>query len=543
MSADLLLGVDVGTGATKAALYDLAGGLRGSASVPTRLHRPSPGAVEQDPAEMEAEVDAAIRGALADAGADGGDVAALALDGQMAGVMFVDDAGRAVGPFDSWLDTRCDPDVAALRPHAERIALLCGGYPTYSAGPKLLWWQRERPDELRRARAMVMPSAYLAGRLCGLSGAEAYADPTYLHFSCLADTAAAAWSDELVALLDVPDRLLPRIVETTAVVGQVTPEAASRSGLRAGTPVAAGCGDTAAGVLGAGVVHPATALDVAGSASVLAVCVAEFRPDARERMLLTARTALPGRYYALGYVQGGGLNLGWFRDAFARDLADLSADEAFAALDAEAALVPPGADGVAFAPHLGGRVTPNDPHQRGLWHGFGWSHGRGHLYRALLEGVALEYGLYLRGIRRLHPGLGPLVIHAVGGGARSALWGGIKADVLAASYRPLRRQEGGALGCALLAGQAVGLLDAATAAERWGGFDAGPDPEPDRSAVYAALIADYAELLDATAALGRARARARGGAAATDGGADAGATNDDEDAHGGAAAPSRGGAA
>jgi xylulokinase len=269
-------------------------------------------------------------------------------------------------------------------------------------------------------------------------------------------------------------------------------------------------------VLGAGVVRPATALDVAGSASVLAVCVAEFRPDAAERMLLTARTALPGRYYALGYVQGGGLNLGWFRDAFARDLAELDADEAFAALEAEAALVPPGADGVAFAPHLGGRVTPNDPDQRGLWHGFGWSHGRGHLYRALLESIALEYGLYLRGIRRLHPGLGPLVVHAVGGGARSALWGGIKADVLAASYRPLRRPEGGAfggaLGCALLAGQAVGLLDAAAAAERMGELDEGPDPDPGRSAAYAELIADYAALLDAGAALGRARARARGGA-------------------------------
>jgi xylulokinase len=511
VTPELLLGVDVGTGATKAALYDLEGRLRGSASVPTRLHRPGPGAVEQDPAEMEEELEAAIRGVLVDAGASGTDVAALALDGQMAGVMFVDGAGRAVGPFDSWLDTRCDPDVALLRPHAERIVARCGGFPTYSAGPKLSWWQRERPDEIRRARAMVMPSAYLAGRLCGLSGAEAYADPTYLHFSCLADTASAAWSGELVALLDVPERLLPRIVECTDVVGEVTPAAAVRTGLRAGTPVAAGCGDTAAGVLGAGVVRPAAALDVAGSASVLAVCVSEFRPDAAERMLLTARTALPGRYYALGYVQGGGLNLGWFRDAFARELADLPADEAFAVLDAEAALAPPGADGVAFAPHLGGRVTPNDPDQRGLWHGFGWAHGRGHLYRALLEGIALEYGLYLRGIRRLHPDLGPLVIHAVGGGARSALWGGIKADVLAAPYRPLRRPEssafGGALGCALLAGQAVGLFDAASAAERWGELGAGPDPDADRSAVYARLVPAYADLLEGTAALGRARAR------------------------------------
>ncbi|MFO8151258.1 MAG: FGGY family carbohydrate kinase [Trueperaceae bacterium] len=518
MSADLLLGIDVGTGATKAALFDAEGRLRGKASVPTRLHRGGPGTVEQDPAEMEREVHAAIRGALADAHAAGNDVAALALDGQMAGVMFVDDAGAAVGPFDSWLDTRCDPDVATLRPHAERIVARCGGYPTYSAGPKLLWWLRERPDEIGRARAMVMPSAYLAGRLCGLSGAEAYADPTYLHFSCLADTARSAWSPELVDLLGAPDRLLPRIVETTDVVGEVTRDAAAATGLRAGTPVAAGCGDTAAGVLGAGVVRPATALDVAGSAAVLAVCTGEFRPDVDERTLLTARTALPGLYYALGYVQGGGLNLGWFRDAFARELRDLDDDAAFAALDAEARDLPPGAEGVAFAPHLGGRVTPNDPHQRGMWHGFGWTHGRGHLYRSLLEGIALEYGLYLRGIRRLHPDLGSLVVRAVGGGARSALWGGIKADVLGAAYRPLRRQEGsafgGALGCALLAGQAAGLLDdVAEAAERINELDTGPDPDPVRSAAYAPLVDDYANLLEAAGALGRARASHMGGAA------------------------------
>ena len=514
MSADLLLGIDVGTGATKAALYDVEGRLRGSASVPTRLHRQGPGVVEQDPNEMEGEVHAAIRGALTDAHADGGDVAALALDGQMAGVMFVDDAGAAVGPFDSWLDTRCDPDVAELRPHAERIVDLCGGYPTYSAGPKLKWWLRERPDAMRRARAMVMPSAYLAGRLCGLSGAEAYADPTYLHFSCLADTSNGAWSPELVELVGAPDRLLPRIVETTDVVGEVTREAAAATGLRAGTPVAAGCGDTAAGVLGAGVVRPATALDVAGSAAVLAVCTEAFRPDVQGRMLLTARAALPGLYYALGYVQGGGLNLGWFRDAFARELADLDPDAAFAVLDAEAQALPPGADGVAFAPHLGGRVTPNDPHQSGLWHGFGWTHGRGHLYRALLEGVALEYGLYLRAIRRLHPDLGPLEVRAVGGGARSALWGAIKADVLGAAYRPLRRQEGGALGCALLAGKAAGLIDdVAAAAERFNALEPGAAPDPERSAAYGPLIDDYATVLEATAALARARAEVQRGAA------------------------------
>jgi xylulokinase len=506
MSPDLLLGVDAGTGATKAALYDPTGTLRGSATVPTTSLSQRHDRAEQDPRGMLREVEDAIRTALGRAGATGGDVAGVALDGQMAGVMFVDDDGEAVGPYDSWLDTRCDPDVARLQPHAATIVARCGGYPTYSAGPKLLWWQRERPSELRRARAMVMPSAYLAGRLCGLSGDQAYADPTYLHFSCLADTAAGSWSPELVELLGVPDRLLPRIVECTTVVGEVTRAAAARTGLRPGTPVAAGCGDTAAGVLGAGVVRAGAALDVAGSASVLATCVTDFAPDVEERVLFTARCAHPGHYYALGYVLGGGLNLGWFREVAAPDLADLGDAEAFARLDAEAERVPAGAEGVAFAPHMGGRVTPNDPHQRGLWHGLRRTHGRGHLYRALLEGIAFEYGVYLRATRRLHPGLGEVTVRAVGGGARSPLWGQIKADVLAAPYRPLVREEGGALGSAIVAGRAVGLLDdMAVAAERWSELRPGVTPDPTASAAYAPLVDAYPSMLDATAALTRAR--------------------------------------
>jgi xylulokinase len=508
---ELLLGIDAGTGGTKAALYDLRGDLRGSATIPSRLRRNGRGHVEQLPDEMEEELAAAVAGALRDAGALGADVAALACDGQMAGIMFVGRDGRARGPYDSWLDTRCDPDVASMRRHADRVIELTGGYPTYSHGPKLLWWMRERPDDVERASAMVMPGSYLAARLGGLDGSSAFIDPTYLHFSCLADTVREAWSPELVAAFGVPDRLLPRIVQPWEVVGEVTSEAAAATGLRPGTPIAAGCGDTAAGLLGAGVVRPGVALDVAGSASVLATCVAEFRPDARNAMLFTARTALEGVYYALAYVQGGGLNLGWFRDAFARDLVARHGDGAFAALDAEAEAVPPGADGVAFVPHLGGRVTPNDPDLRGVIAGFGWQHGRGHVYRALLESIALEYGLYLRATRALHPELREVIVRAVGGGAASALWGRIKADVLGASYRPLLRQEGGALGSALLAGRAVGLVDDVAAhAERFNRTGEGVEADADRHADYRRRVDAYAELLELAGDLARRGAVAAG---------------------------------
>src|SRR5690606_4637478 len=302
VSAELLLGLDVGTGATKAAVYDAHGYLHGSATVPTSIQRPAAMTVEQDPRMMEEGLHAAIRGALGDANVRGEDIAALAVDGQMAGIMFVDANGDAVGAYDSWLDTRCEPQVELMRSHSERIIALTGGFPTYAHGPKLLWWREHRAKEIDRAVAVVMPSAYLAGRLAGLSGDRAFIDPTYLHFSCLADTRNEVWSPELVEAFDVPDRLLPRIVQPWDVIGEVTTAAAALTGLRAGTPIAAGCGDTAAGLLGAGVVRPGAALDVAGSASVLATCVPSFAPD-RGATLFTARTVMADSYYSLGYVQ------------------------------------------------------------------------------------------------------------------------------------------------------------------------------------------------------------------------------------------------
>ena len=142
-------------------------------------------------------------------------------------VLRVDANGRAVGAYDSWLDTRCEPQVERLRSQAARIIDLTGGFPTYAHGPKLLWWLEQRPEEVERAVAMLMPAAYLAGRLAGLSGEQAFIDPTYLHFSGLADTRTESWSNELVASFAVPDRLLPRIVQPWEVVGGVTSTAAA----------------------------------------------------------------------------------------------------------------------------------------------------------------------------------------------------------------------------------------------------------------------------------------------------------------------------
>src|SRR5690554_5571291 len=196
MGAPHLIGVDVGTSATKAVLIRADGVILAEASAPSRLIQPSPRHVEQDPDEIVQSVVETVAACVDRSGVRAGEVAALALDGQMAGIMMIDEHWDPVTPYDSWLDTRCSPYVDRMREHSREITALCGGPPTYSHGPKILWWMHERPEVFRRAHRVIQPAAYAAGRLAGLRGDDAFIDPTYLHFSCLADARRRKWSEE-----------------------------------------------------------------------------------------------------------------------------------------------------------------------------------------------------------------------------------------------------------------------------------------------------------------------------------------------------------
>ena len=415
MGTRCLLGVDIGTTSTKAVLVDEDGHILAESTVASHLVQTGPHHVEQEPQDIFQSVVETASSTIREAGLDPAGIASVAIGGQMAGLMLIDERWGPVSPYDSWLDTRCSPYVETMRRHAKRITELTGGPPTYSHGPKLLWWMREQPEQFQRASKYVMPAAYVAGRLAGLTGDDAFIDTTYLHFSCLAEARQRTWSDELCRLFDIPLEKLPRIVEPWEVVGYVTAEAAELLGLRRGTPVVAGAGDQAAAMLGAGVVRAGQIYDAAGTASVLAACTARFVPDSRYLALLTARMIPQDLWYAIGYINGGGLNLRWFRDLLRRTDGAGAVD--YARLDEMAAQVGPGSDGLVFVPHLGGRVCPNQPEIRGAWVGLTWSHGPGHLYRAILESVAFEYAIYLGIARELLPGVEFSEVRVVGGGA------------------------------------------------------------------------------------------------------------------------------
>jgi xylulokinase len=487
----VFVGCDLGTMGTKAAVVDAEGRLLGDAYEEVPLRSPQPGWVEQDLGEIEASAHRTIRAALAASGR-AGDVAGVAFSGQMSGIGAIDRAFRPAVRFDSWLDTRCEPYITAMGEHAARVVELSGCPPTYTHGPKILWWRRERPEDFRRVARFVVPGAFVAGRLCGLTVEEAFVDRTYLHFSNLADTERAIWSAELLGAFDLDEGVLPRIVDPLEIVGTVTAEAAVATGIPAGTPVAAGAGDQTAASLGAGVVDPGQAFDSAGTASVLAMCVDRFAPDTAHRTLMASHSVVRGVWIALAFINGGGLALRWFRDQVATGMA--GDPDAYQRLDRLAEAVEPGAGGLLWLPHIQGRVLPPQPAVRGGWLGLTAGHGHGHLFRAILEGIAYEYAEWAR-LAAEASGARLDEARALGGGARSRLWNQIKADVLGIDWVPTVRQECGVLGDALIAAAATGHVnDLAATARSWQQTEAPVRPDPGRRRRYTELLAAYREL-------------------------------------------------
>ena len=449
-----LLGIDLGTQSTVTGLVDEKGNIACEASVPTNLIYPEKDAIEQDPEEMLESVVSTIKEVLDVTGTDPSDVEGICIDGQMAGVMGVDKDGMAAIPYDSWLDSRCGAARHAFLDYGEeRVIGITGGPVTYTAGPKIMWWKENHPDTYGKVYKFVQPASYCSMRLCGLTGDEAYYDHTYLHFSGFADTKNKKWSDELIEGLGADASKYPPIKSPHEKIGGLTDEMASACGLIPGTPVVAGCGDTAATSFGAGVTKPGIMFDVAGTASVLACAVDKFVPDTENKTLIFAPSVVEGLYTPMAYINGGGMCLKWFRDDV------LGKALTFKELDELAEGVKPGSENLMFVPHFTGRAYPNDELVRGAYIGLGWGHERGHMYRAIMESVAYEYAIYKDILDELVPDQVYEYIIGIAGGSGSKVFSQIKADVLGTPYRSGIVADTALIGCASIAGYGVGLFD------------------------------------------------------------------------------------
>ncbi len=497
MQKRYLIGVDLGTSSTKSALYTTDGTLVASATVDVPIYYPAPGVVEQENDDFYQTAAQTVKQCLQSSGVDPRQVAAIAFDSQMAGIGTVDENFNPATRFDSWLDMRCQPYIEFItKNHADLVTRLTGCPPTCDHGPKVLWWKEEQPETYRRIAKFVTPAGYVAGKMVGLKGEDAFIDHTFIHFSGLSDAKNGCWSNELCTLFGVDQGKLPRIVEPWRIVGEVTGTVAVDFGLVQGIIVAAGCGDTAASALGGGIVRPGMLFDVAGTASVLAGCTDTYVADVKNRALLSMRSVIPGLWNPLAYIGGGGIALRWYRDEFfnmLRGKRQRASSDLYDELSGQAASIKPGSDGLFFSPHLGGRICPATPEMRGAWLGFSWGHTQAHFDRSVLESVAYEYAYYLGILRELIPDLKLYEARVIGGGAHSPVWNQIKADVLGVPYQPLMGSEFGSWGSAMIAGKSAGIFDdLATVADRHAHPAGAPIyPNTENHVTYEPLIARY----------------------------------------------------
>lgn len=454
-----LIGIDIGTTGTKAALFDTEGNMLGDAYQESKLYYPKPGWVEQNPEDFYKSACDTVKEVVRKAGIAPGDVAALSLDGQMAGIMGIDEEWNAVTHYDSWLDMRCKEYVEYIKNNfEEKVLKLSGLPPTVAHCAKMLWWKNEQPETFSKIKKFIQPAAYVAGKLAGLRAKDAFVDYTYLHFSGLYDAGTVSWSEELCSDFDFPMEKLPGIVEPWKIIGTLTSKAARECGLKEGVAIAAGCGDQGAGFLGAGLVEPGSLVDVAGTASCFAYCIDDYRPDLKYKTLLFPKAVSRGLFYPHAYIAGGGLCLRWFRDGIVKP-DDKMFDEIYKIMDKEAEEVPPGSDSLMFIPHLGGRNYPYNSEVRGVWAGFSWGHDRKYFYKSMLEALAYEYYYYLKIQKSLFPEADFKEVRVIGGGSKSRVFNQIKANVLGLPYVQLTRDEVGGLGSAIIAGYAVGIFD------------------------------------------------------------------------------------
>jgi xylulokinase len=425
-----VIGCDVGSQGTNAALYSADGELVASAYQAYDLSFPHPGWAEQDPDLWTAAMETACRRLVAECPDGPSAIGGLSFGSQLDGMVVCDAEGRRLRPALNWMDRRAEAQAAAL---AQRISpqecYRAGGANLDSSHAvfKALWVRDEEPDIWKEASLLMSPGSYVLRHATGVVAV----DPSNASSLALLDPRTKTWSSEALDAAGVDPSMLPELGDATKAVGTVTATFAEASGLSPDTVVAIGCGDEMAATLGAGVFEPGEVCDVVGTAEP--VCAASAEPREDPTMLVECHPHADPDAWLLenpGFVSGG--NLRWWRDQFAveeRRNEEKGLGDAYDQLSEEASQIPAGSDGVIFLPAMQGAMAPEwNGAARGVFYGLTLAHTRDHMTRAILEGSAFALRDILEAMKA--SGLGVPRRAIVGGGAKGARWGQIKAMVV-----------------------------------------------------------------------------------------------------------------
>lgn len=453
---DLLLGIDIGTSSVKGLICSSSGQFITQASQEHTLSAPRPGWSEESPADWWANLTKVVRQCLQHPQVSPEAIAAVGVSGMLPAVVVVDDSGQPLRPSMQQTDVRAIEEIEEVSGGLEPGAFFektGASLSQQSVGPKLLWLQKNEPDIWARTAKILGSYDFMNFRLTGKYGIES----NWALESGLYDVKTAAWSDELLELFGVSRNQMPPIHAPHEIIGEITKEAAEATGLLAGTPVVAGTADHVGAALAAGIKEDGDLLIKFGSAGDILYSTEQLVLDPR---LYIDYHDIPGKYLLNGCMATSGSLLKWYVEQFCQSDAQ-AAEQAgmslYQYLDAQAAEVPAGSDGLIILPYFLGEKTPVlDPAARGVFFGMTLYHTRIHLYRAVLEAVVFGFKHHVEVLRE--QGQEPLRVVAGEGGARSVLWRQIAADCLGLPVSYLVNNPGASFAAAFVAGIGSGVF-------------------------------------------------------------------------------------
>lgn len=481
------LGIDIGTGGSRAVVIDEAGAVLASRTAGhAAFASPEIGWAEQDPRDWWRASVETVRGVLESVPAD--EIGAISFSGQMHGSVMLDSADEVVRPALLWCDQRtsaqCD-EITATIGRERLIELVSNPAVTGFTLPKLLWVRENEPANWDRVRTVLLPKDYVRLRLTGEKASDVADSSGTLYF----DVGNRRYSNEIMSALGLDADLFPPVFESVERTGAVNAAAAAETGLLEGTTVVAGAGDNAAGAVGMGIVKPGMLSATIGTSGVIFAVTDEPKLDLKGR-IHTLCHAVPGRWHNTGVTLSAGLSFKWFRE-------NLGGGLSYDQLTDEASEIPSGSNGLLWLPYLMGERTPHlDPNARAAFVGLTASHTRAHMTRAVFEGVAFSLRDSIEIFREL--GARMESVRLGGGGATSEHWRQVQADVYGMPCETIEAEEGAAFGAAILAGVGAGEWSSVDeACEMSIRTNLRIDPDEKSSRVLDANYRAYSKLYDA----------------------------------------------
>lgn len=486
-----LIGIDVGTSATKTVLFDERGEVIAQASREYPMEQPENGWAQQRPEDWRDAVLATLK-EVSKAVEDKEDIKGIGLSGQMHGLVMLDEEGKVIRPSIIWCDQRTKEEVGDMleaMPRERWIQITANPPLTGWTAAKICWVRKHEPENYRRCRHILLPKDYIRYVLTGEFATEV-SDASGMQ---LLDVPNRCWSDEVLAALDIDKSLLGKVYESCEATGTLLPEIAKEVGLSGQVIVAGGAGDNAAAAVGTGIVRDQKAFTTIGTSGVVFAHSSKVTIDPKGRVH-TCCCAVPGAWHIMGVTQAAGLSLKWFKDQFCQEdirQAEAAGKDVYDQINADAASVPPGSEKLIYLPYLMGERTPHlDPDCRGVFFGLSGIHTKKHMLRAVMEGVAYSLCDCNQILKEM--GIEVTEMMACGGGGQSPLWRQILADLYQCSVKTVKQSEGPALGAAILAGVACKIYPSVEeACDRIIREESQTSPEPSEAELYAAYHQVY----------------------------------------------------